>query len=352
MRRKASSRLRPGLALQKFSACLRSLGRNSIQAPLWFTSGLRLLASRSSSRSVRVTPPIINSQLQSRVSPKVNPLDLSESSALIARPSRLASPPERLAGNSTPTPTSRSWVAAVRTNTKASAGVSCIASGVALSRPRSIGANTVRARPMPSSSTSPGCSTRISPSCITWDPAAHAVAAGTLRVGSASACKAKRSSQRSSPSAGVKSSIQALAGATLPATPSRQWLLAVARRSASSLPRLITPVSEASASCQVVSKGSSSCTLASKPVRSCASTSSPSRLATRRRPLRGRHEATGFAARIASGRKRVMRLLRLPVGSRQGRAQVATRGSRAARSSRRRRSSSRLSSGTHRARWG
>ncbi|CAI8249797.1 MAG: Uncharacterised protein [Prochlorococcus marinus str. MIT 9313] len=317
----------PGLTLQKCSACLRSLGRNSIQAPLWLTSGLRLLASRSSSRSVRVTPPIMSSQLQSRVSPKVKPLDLSDSSALIARPRRLASPPERLAGNSTPTPTSRSWAAAVRTNTKASAGVSCIASGVALSRPRSIGANTVRARPMPSSSTSPGCSTRISPSCRTLGPAAQAAAAGTLIVGSASACKAKRSSQRSSPSPGVKSSKQALAGATLPATPSRQWLLAVARRSASSSGRLITPLSDPSASCQAVSNGSRPCSLASNPVRSWASKSSSSRLATRRRPLRGRHEATGLAARIASGLRRVIRLLRLPVGSRQGRAQVATKGS-------------------------
>ena len=90
----------------------------------------------------------------------------------------------------------------------------------------------------------------------------------------------------------------------------------------------------------------------SKSLRSCASTRSSSSVATRRRPLRGRQQATGLAARMASGRSRVMRLLRRPIGSRQGRAQVATSGRLAARSSRRRRSSSRLSRGTQRARWG
>ncbi|CAI8157893.1 MAG: Uncharacterised protein [Prochlorococcus marinus str. MIT 9215] len=219
---RASSRLSSALALQNRSAFLRSLGRNSIQAPLWRTSGLRLLANRSNSRSVSVTPPIISSQLQSRDSPSVKPLEVSDSSALIARPKRLAKPPERLAGNSTPTPTSRNWFAAVRTSTKASAGVSCIDSGVALSRPRSMGSKTVKARPIPSRRTSPGRSTLISPSCSTSEPAAQAAAAGTFRLGSASACKAKRMSQRSSPSAGVNSSRHVLAAATLPATPSRQ----------------------------------------------------------------------------------------------------------------------------------
>ena len=169
-----------------------------------------------------VTPPIIRSHSQSRHSPNVKPLERSGSSALIERPSRLARPPERLGGSSTPTPASRSCRAAVRTSTKASAGVSCIVSGVALSRPRSMAGNTLRARPMPSSSTSPGWSTRISPSCSGSAPAAQAAAAGSFRLGSASACSPKRSSQRSSPSGGVCSSRQVRAAAKPPAMPSLQ----------------------------------------------------------------------------------------------------------------------------------
>ena len=349
---RASSRLSSGLAPQKRSALRRSLGRSSIQAPLWRTSGLRLPLSRSSSRRVSVTPPIIRSQLQSRDSPRVKPLDRSGRSALIANPRRLARPPDRLGGSSTPMPALRSWCVAVRTKTNASAGVSCIVSGVALSSPRSIGGNTVRARPRPSSSTSPAWSTLISPSWSVSAPEAQAAAAGSLRLGSASACKPNFRSQSSSPSFGVFSSRQVRAAAKPPAIPSRQCRLAAVRRSASSLPTSTTPVSEARASCHRVSRGSRPSVVGSNPLRSSASTKSSSKVATLRRPLRGRQQATGLAARIASGRSLVVRLLRRPSGSRQGRAQVATRGSVAARSSSRRRSSSRFNKGTQRARWG
>ena len=274
----------------------------------------------------------MNSHSQVSVSPKVKPRDFSGSSALIDRPNRLARPPARLAGSTTPTPTSRSWWAPVRTSTNASAGVSCIVSGVAESSPRTIGSNTVRARPMPSSSSSLGWGTATSPICRPRSPAAQTAAAGTRRLGSASACSPKRSSHSSSPSAGVNSSRQVRAGSTLPATPSRQWWVAMLRRSSSSSPRLRLPSPLPRAFCQAASKGSSPPALALKPTRSWPSRRASSRLATRRRPLPGRRQAREGS----------------PLGP-AARAQVATWGRPLARSSRRRRSSSRLSRGSQRA---
>ena len=89
----------------------------------------------------------------------------------------------------------------------------------------------------------------------------------------------------------------------------------------------MTPVSETRASCHVLSSGSKFSVLEENSFLSCASTSSSRRLATRSLPLRGRHDARGLAALIASGRRRVVRLLLFPVGSRHGSAHVAIRGS-------------------------
>ena len=274
----------------------------------------------------------MNSQCHTRVSPRVKPREVSGSSAVIARPRRLARPPERLSGSTTPTPTSRSWAAAVRTSTKASAGVSCIVSGVVASSPRSIGSNTVRARPRPSSSSSLGWGTATSPSCRVRSPDDQATAAGTRRLGSASACRLKLSSHSSSPSAGVNSSRQARAGATRPATASRQWWVAMLRRSSSSSSSWICPSPLPRAFCQASSNGSRPSPLGLKPARSWPSSRASSRLATRSRPLPGRRQARAGS----------------PAGPAAS-AQVATWGMPMASSSNRWRSPSRLSSGNQRA---
>ena len=253
---KASSRLSGGSAAQNFSAFFRSLGRSSIQAPLCCTRGLRLPASRSSSLRVKVTPPIISCHDHSRFSPRLKPRPCSGSSALIARPSRLASPPLRLGGSTTPTPTSRSLAAAVRTNTNASAGASSIASGAAASSPRARGSKATRARPRPSRSSSPGCSTWISPSCSTPSPAFQTAAALWRRLASASACRPKRKGHSSLPSGGVSSSSRARAGATWPATVSRQREVALISRALSSSLRARIPSPGPRACCQPASSGS------------------------------------------------------------------------------------------------
>ena len=279
-----------------------------------------------------MTPPIISSHDQLRSSPRLKPRERVGSSATIDRPRRLARPPLRLGGSTTPTPTSRSWAAAVRTSTKASAGVSCMVSGAAASRPRSIGSNTCRARPRPSSNSRPGWLTLTSPIWRVVSPALQTAPAGSRRLGSASAWREKRSSQSSSSGGGANSSRQARAGATRPATASRQWWVAISKRSIDSLSRAMRPSPEPRDRCQADSSGSRPVVGGLKPARSWPASRASSRLATRSRPLPGRRQATAFSP-----------------GDPGPMAQVATWGSRIAISSSRWRSPSRLSRGHQRA---